>query len=200
MNETLLPLAGNSRKSISPGKNIVQAPPVDGLQEYTGTWDTPQIVHLLKRTLFGSKFQDVQYFKGRTMQQAVNELLQPDAAPSTYPLNNYSIGGYTDPSGVPLWQTWINNGITLADKELNEKRIDSLKTWWLGQALRPSRSIHEKMAIFWHNHFAIDTSINSDVIRARFWYDHYLTLRQHALGNFKSLVKGITLDPAMLFF
>jgi uncharacterized protein (DUF1800 family) len=200
MNETLPLRKSISQKNIASDKSILQTPPIDGLQEYSGAWDTPQVVHLLKRTLFGAKFQDVQYFKGRTMQQAVNELLQLTSAPSTFPLNNYSVGGYTDPSGVPLWQTWINNGITLADKELNEKRIDSLKTWWLGQALRPSRSIHEKMTIFWHNHFAIDTSIATDVIKARFWYDHYLTLRQHALGNFKGLVKAITLDPAMLYF
>jgi len=200
MNETPTLRKGFSKKSISAVSNDLQAPPVDGLQEYAGVWGAPQVIHLLKRTLFGAKLQDVQYFKGRTMQQAVNELLQPTAAPSTYPLNNYSVNGYTDPSGVPPWQTWINSGITLADKELNEKRIDSLKTWWLGQALNPSRSIHEKMAIFWHNHFAIDTSVGTDVIKARFWYDHYRTLRQHALGNFKNLVKAITLDPAMLFF
>jgi uncharacterized protein (DUF1800 family) len=200
MNETLPHQPGVSKKNKTSITNSLQTPPVDGLQEYAGTWDTPQVVHLLKRTLFGAKLQDIQYFKTRTVQQAVNELLQPAAAPSTFPLNNYSIGGYTDPSGVALWQTWINNGITLADKELNEKRIDSLKTWWLGQALNPSRSIHEKMAIFWHNHFAIDTAIGTDVIRARFWYDHYLSLRQHALGNFKSLVKAISLDPAMLYF
>ena len=200
MNETLLPGAAVNRKNISSTKNDLSTLPPGGLQEYTGVWDIAQVVHLLKRTLFGAKLQDVKYFKTRTLQQAVDELLQPTSAPSTYPLNNYSVGGYTDPSGVALWQTWINTGITLADKELNEKRISSFKTWWLGQALNPSRSIHEKMAIFWHNHFATDTSVGTDVIRARYWYDHYLTLRQHALGNFKSLVKSVTLDRAMLFF
>ncbi len=200
MNESLPTQAGISKKNKVSNVAIGLTPPADGLQEYTGAWDTAQIVHLLKRTLFGAKRGDIQYFKTRTMQQAVNELLQPASVPSTYPLNNYSVGGYTDPGGVALWQTWINNGITLADRELNEKRIDSFKTWWLGQALNPSRSIHEKMVVFWHNHFAIDTSVGTDVIKARFWYDHYLTLRQHALGNFKSMAKAITLDPAMLFF
>jgi len=200
MNETLMPGTTVSKKNIPFIKTELQTPPVDGLQEYTGTWGTPQIIHLLKRTLFGAKLQDVLYFRNRTMQQAVDELLQPAAGPSTYPLNNYSVGGYTDPSGVALWQTWINTGLTLADKELNEKRIESFKTWWLGQALSPSRSIHEKMVVFWHNHFATDTSVNTEKIKARFWYDHYLSLRQHSLGNFKSMVKAITLDRAMLFF
>ncbi|MBP6023767.1 DUF1800 domain-containing protein [Ferruginibacter sp.] len=198
MNETLL-TEKNSTKKTAGNKHLL-SPTAEGLQEYTGTWDTAQVVHLLKRTLFGAKQQDIQYFKTRTLQQSVDELLQPTAAPSTVPLNNYSVSGYTDPSGVALWQTWINTGITIADKELNEKRIDSFKTWWLGQAVQPSRSIHEKLTVFWHNHFATNTDISTDKIKARFWYDHYLTLRQHALGNFKSLTKAITLDPAMLFF
>ena len=200
MNEIVQPKKTVLKKhSPSIYKNL-QSPLTEGLQEYTGTWDTPQVVHLLKRTLFGAKQQDIQYFKSRTLQQAVDELLQPTAAPSTFPLNNYSVNGYIDPSGVALWQTWINTGITIADKELNENRIDSFKTWWLGQALQPSRSIHEKLTIFWHNHFAINTGVGTDKIKARFWYDHYLTLRQHALGNFKSLTKAVTLDPAMLYF
>ena len=200
MNEIVQPKKTVLKKhSPSIYKNL-QSPLTEGLQEYTGTWDTPQVVHLLKRTLFGAKQQDIQYFKSRTLQQAVDELLQPTTPPSTFPLNNYSVNGYIDPSGVALWQTWINTGITIADKELNENRIDSFKTWWLGQALQPSRSIHEKLTIFWHNHFAINTGVGTDKIKARFWYDHYLTLRQHALGNFKSLTKAVTLDPAMLYF
>jgi hypothetical protein len=54
-----------------------------GISEYTGAWDTPQVVHLLKRTLFGAAVQDINYFKTRTMSQAVDELLQPTAAPAT---------------------------------------------------------------------------------------------------------------------
>jgi uncharacterized protein (DUF1800 family) len=195
MNETLLTKSTGIKQHSS-----LTAPFIEGLQEYTGTWGTPQVVHLLKRTLFGAKPQDILYFKTRTMQEAVDELLQPTAVPSNYPLNNYSVDGYVDPTGVALWQTWINTGIVLADTELNIKRINSFKTWWLGQALNSPRSIHEKLVVFWHNHFAIDTSVATDRIRARFWYDHYIALRQHALGNFKSMVKAITLDPAMLHF
>jgi uncharacterized protein (DUF1800 family) len=198
MNETLLKKA-TAVKQQALYATKPQGPLTEGLQEYSGSWDTPQVVHLLKRTLFGAKPKDIQYFKTLTLQQSVDELLQTTAAPTTPPLNNYSVGGYADPSGVPLWQTWINTGITIADKELNEKRINSFKTWWLGQALNSSRSIHEKMVVFWHNHFATNTSISTDKIKGKFWYDHYLTLRQHALGNFKSMTKAITIDPAMLY-
>jgi len=197
MKETLFP--GTDQHSFASEKKL-QGPLIEGLQEYSGTWDTPQVVHLLKRSLFGAKPQDISYFKTRTLQQAVDELLQTTAMPSSVPLNNYSVDGYTDPTGVALWQTWINTGINVADKELNQKRIDALRTWWVGQNINASRSIHEKLTVFWHNHFATDFRTNTEKIKARFWYDHYLTLRQHALGNFKSMAKAITLDPAMLYF
>ena len=53
MNETLTLGTGISKKNISSTSNNLQAPPAGGLQEYTGVWNTPQVVHLLKRTLFG---------------------------------------------------------------------------------------------------------------------------------------------------
>src|SRR6201995_182072 len=125
-----------------------------GIDPYTGTWDTPQVVHLLKRTLFGATVTDINYFKTLTMSQAVDQLLQPTADPVTTPLNNY---GY-DPTGVDPWQSWINQGLTYEADERNENRLDSPQCWWSGQLLSPGRSIHEKMTLFWHNHFAMDAA------------------------------------------
>ncbi|RFM29818.1 DUF1800 domain-containing protein [Deminuibacter soli] len=167
-----------------------------GLEAYSGEWDTLQVVHLLKRTLFGARAADITYFKSLTMEQAVNELLQPAPLPAEPPLNNYM----TDPTGVAPWQTWIDTGLLFADKELNENRVRSLQCWWTGQLLNQGRSIHEKMTLFWHNHFAMDATAHFEDINARLWYNQYLTLRANALGNFKQLVKSITLDPAMLLF
>ncbi len=191
----------DERESLPPEAiPVPPSPPIEGLDPYTGVWGDTQVVHLLKRCLYGAKPADISFFKTLTMEQAVSVLLQPAPAPAEPPLNNYATDGYTDPSGVAPWATWINTGIALADKVLNEKRIASFKTWWLGQTLNPARSVHEKLTVFWHNHFATDTGTATDKIKARFWYDHYQTLRTHALGNFKTMAKAITLDPAMLYF
>ncbi|MBS1668275.1 MAG: DUF1800 domain-containing protein [Bacteroidetes bacterium] len=167
-----------------------------GLSEYAGTWDLPQVTHLLKRTLFGATVADINYFKSLTMSQAVDLLLQPTAMPTSLPLNNYG----TDPTGVAAWQPWLNVGLLYNDPKMNENRLNSLQCWWIGQMLNPGRSIHEKMTLFWHNHFAMDATAHFNDIPAQLWYNQYITLRQHALGNFKDLVKAITLDPAMLIF
>ena len=167
-----------------------------GIAPYAGDWGAPQVAHLLKRTLFAATVQDITYFGSRTMSQAVDELLQPAAAPQTVPLNNYG----ADPTGVASWQTWINTGILYVDQVMNANRLTSLQCWWIGQLLNPGRSIQEKMTLFWHNHFAMDATQHFGDIPARLWYNQYLTLRQYALGSFTQLVKAITLDPAMLIF
>jgi uncharacterized protein (DUF1800 family) len=172
----------------------------DGLDEYTGEWTTTEVVHLLKRTMFGVTVNDLNYFLSKSMSDAVDELLTPTAVPATVPLNSYSSNGYTDPTGVAAWDTWINTGIDYPDSEMNTNRLDSLKCWWIGQLLNEKRSIHEKLTLFWHNHFATDSLAHIDDIPARPWYDYYLILRTNALGNFKQLVKQMTLSSAMLCY
>ncbi|MEP6751001.1 MAG: hypothetical protein ABJB86_24920, partial [Bacteroidota bacterium] len=50
---------------------------MSGLATYSGPWDTEAVVHLLKRTMFGAAPQDISHFKGMSMIQAVDELLNP---------------------------------------------------------------------------------------------------------------------------
>jgi uncharacterized protein (DUF1800 family) len=167
-----------------------------GLEEYTGTWGTTQVVHLLKRTLFGASISDVNYFSAMTMSQAVDAILTPTPVPATQPLNNYG----SDITGVGAYQSWINVGLLYQDQQLNADRVGSMQCWWMGQILSSGRSIHEKMTLFWHNHFAMDATQHFADTPAQLWYNQYLTLRANALGNFQALVKAITLDPAMLIF
>ncbi len=149
------------------------------------------LVHLLKRTLFGVKWADLQLFKGKDLDAIVNILLTPDTAPLP-PINNYNNSSYTDPD-VLAGQTWVN--APYGDGTGNSRRIASYKAWWAGLLINQPPTIHEKMVLFWHNHFATETSTIND---ARYIYKHNALLRTHALGNFKTLVKEITIDPAML--
>src|ERR1700761_3394539 len=167
-----------------------------GLDPYTGAWDTTHVVHLLKRTLFGATQADINYFQGLSMSQAVDALLQPTPVPSTKPLNNYG----ADPTGVASWQTWVGTGLLYQDDDMNTNRLRSLQAWWIGQLLGCGRSIHEKMTLFWHNHFAMDALSTPAPIPCELWYNQYLTLRANALGSFTALAKAITIDPAMLIF
>ena len=53
------------------------------------------------------------------------------------------------------------------------------------------------MTLFWHNHFATVLNTYND---GRLGYKYLETIRTNAMGNFRTLVKAITLEPAMLSF
>jgi len=167
-----------------------------GLSPYSGPWTSIEIAHLLKRTMFGANKADVDYFKGRTMNQAVDELLAiPIAAPSP-PLKNYDNSNVVanDPEyTIAPGTTWVD--INTNDGAANSRRVNSFKSWWVGLMINQQRSILEKMVLFWHNHFSTETA---DIGRAIWCYQNNVILRQHALGNFKQFVRAITLDTGML--
>ena len=134
--------------------------------------------------------EDFTNWKGKSMAEVVQLLLSPSPAPLP-PVNNYNDTNFSDPT-VPAGQTWVNAPY---DGNANGRRNSSLKSWWLGNLLHQNSSIHEKMTLFWHNHFATESA---DVGDARYMYRYYSLLRKYALGNFKDLVLEITKDPAML--
>ena len=164
-----------------------------GLAPYTGSWTRNEVQHLLKRTLFGSTKADIDYFASRTMDQAVNELLNPTAPLPAPPLNDYSED--VADAAVPAGSTWVNNAS--ADDDLNEARRRSFKKWWAGALVNQDRSIREKLTLFWADHFGTESNV---IGLAHFVYKHNNLLRTNCLGNFKTLIKEVTVDPGMLIY
>ncbi|MBS1771776.1 MAG: DUF1800 domain-containing protein [Bacteroidetes bacterium] len=161
------------------------------LTPYTGAWTKTEVIHLLRRTTFGVKYADIQTLLGMTMTQAVDKLLNVSTTPPAPPVNNYN-GSYADPT-VPLGQTWVNAPY---DSGTSGYRMYSLKSWWLGLMINQDLSILEKMTLFWHNHFSTEVF----TMDARYSYRMCALLRANALGNFKSLVRKVTTEPAMLIY
>ncbi|HEX8461100.1 MAG TPA: DUF1800 family protein, partial [Segetibacter sp.] len=170
---------------------------ITGLKAYTGAWTDNEVIHLLKRTMFGSKKADIDYFKTKTMSQAVDELLTPSAALPAPPLKDYNeTGALTQPdTNILAGTTWVNDPNN--DGTIQSRRRASFKKWWMGNMVNQDRSIREKMTLFLHNHFSTETN---DVGNAQYVYKHHAMLRTNAIGNFKNLVREITVDPAMLIY
>lgn len=168
-----------------------------GLNPYSGPWTTKEIAHLLKRTMFGAAKADIDAFRAISASQAVDILLTDSPIP-TPPIKYWDNSDIpsTDPDyGVAPGTTWVNT--YSGDGSANFRRLNSLKAWWTSLMLNQERSLTEKMVLFWHNHFATETnSYNS----GQFGYKYSSLLRTHALGNFKTLVREITTDGAMLFY
>jgi uncharacterized protein (DUF1800 family) len=173
------------------------------LTPYAGSWTTNEVAHLLKRTMFGAKKADIDYFLGLTPAAAVDELLNNIPVVGT-PLRDYGLledefGVMHDDLGVVQGQTWVNDLNTVSDAiirgDINSRRVSSLHKWWAGLIVNQNRSIWEKMVLFWHHHFSVQ---KSEIDNATILWRHHNLLRTNALGNFKQLVRDVTIDPAML--
>ena len=76
-------------------------------------------------------------------------------------------------------------------------RRELLSRWYAKTLSISAMSLQEKMVMFWSG---ILTS-ELDVVQVAEWmFNQQTVLRKHCLGNFKTLIEEITIDPAMLVY
>lgn len=78
--------------------------------------------------------------------------------------------------------------------QFNKNYNSAINKAWHSQMINTPYQLREKMALFWHGHFAtrIQQSLfNKDIIEV---------FRKNALGNFKDMVFEVSKSPAMLNF
>jgi uncharacterized protein (DUF1800 family) len=163
------------------------------LAPYTGPWTKLEAAHLIRRTGFGVKQSELDLLVGMNAQSAVDALLDIGSIAPPPPINNYNGPDFTD-AVVPSGATWINAPF---DNPAESYRIESWRGWWYQLMLDQQASIRERMTLFLHNHFVTQTEI---VFHGRMVYQMNALLRANALGNFKDLVKKVTLNPMMLVY
>ncbi|MFN8280408.1 MAG: DUF1800 domain-containing protein [Saprospiraceae bacterium] len=174
------------------------APPQSGLNPYTGPWTRTQAMHLLRRTMFGVRKNDLDWALSQGMSASVTGLLNDglDPIPSP-PLNMYSTTADPDPT-TAYGQTWVNAPVlTQIPAQYYQSRKDSLKMWWTGNIINQKRTIVEKMTLFWFNHFAIELD---QIPVAQPVYYYYKLLRDNCLGSFTKMLRAVSVDPTMLYY
>ena len=168
-----------------------------GLAPYTGPWTEAEVFHLLRRTTFGLTQQSVVSLQSMSgASQAVDYLLNVTQYPYTNPLNWYE-PEYHDTQGCPYGESWLT-WPSADDGNPNTAfyRTDySFKPWWIGQMINQNTDLLEKMTLFWGNHFGTRTYEFND---PKAVWTHFNTLRLNALGNFRTIIKAVTIDPHML--
>lgn len=157
------------------------------LDPYSGPWEYEQAAHLLRRTIYGPTYAQIKDAAQSGMETVVAQLLTTQPMPA--PPVNYD--NDEDPN-VAIGETWIDAPYSLT-VNLSNYRYRSLAGWTTSLMLGQGLSIREKMTLFWHNHF-----VTADINDPKFVYKYITLLRENAIGNFKELVKKITIDPAML--
>ena len=188
------------RRSFLTGKKeetpLVQTPRVEsGINPYAGVWSEAEVIHLLKRTMFGSTRADINYFKAKTLDVMVDELLNPVSTSPIDPVKEYatSTTATTPDTNISQGATWVND--INNDGTVQGQRYYSYKKWLVGTMINQDRSIQEKLIMFWTDHFGNQAS---EVGNANWVYSQNKLIRQNALGNYKNLVMAITTDVCML--
>ena len=165
--------------------------PSYAMTPYTGPWTKAEAGHLLRRTMFGATNQQILDAVSNGMNATVTTLLQ-------IPAINPPVAYHPDETIVAFGSTWVDAVYPTnpGDAQLVENaRLFSLGAWLMERINTEQISIAEKMCLFWQNHFAATASLDS-----RATYDYFEVIRSQALGNFRQLVKDITINPNMLLF
>ncbi len=137
--------------------------------------DTHRLAHLLRRAGFGARPDEWTSCAALGVAGTTDLLLHPERVPDHLDAVLVDIGGdYVD----------FTN-------------LDSVRQWWLYRMLHTSRPLEEKMTLFWHGHFATATY---KVDNPRWMWQQNQLFRAHALGNFRTLLQGVSRDPAMLIW
>lgn len=160
-----------------------------GLTPYAGPWGYEQAAHLLRRATFGPSHAQIQAVAEQGLAAALAQLFaeQPPPAPPLNPSNE------NDPF-VPVGETWVDAPYS-AEVNLRGYRNQSLRHWTMQVIFQEGISVREQLTLFWHNHFGV-----ANVNDPKFRYRHAVLLRDYAWGNFRELVKAVTIDPSMLRF
>jgi uncharacterized protein (DUF1800 family) len=166
------------------------------LTPYSGAWTDTTLRHLLRRAMFGvplAQFQAAQALGSMT--NVVNKLLTVPAAPAK-PASYVDVMAPADPADLadPKY------GKTIANQDaasLEQSRSNQVANWWMNLILQENLSITERMTLMWSNHFVI----GSDVVKpAGYLYTYNQMLRANALGNMKTFVRAVSIDPSMLIY
>jgi uncharacterized protein (DUF1800 family) len=179
-----------------------------GLLPYTGTWTEWEVLHLLRRVGFGFKKTYVDNLLPMGPGAAVDYVMNINTTPPPPPVNWYNLV-FADENAVPYGADWTTNFFPTGSvgQSSNSYRMQSLRRWLFGQLLNSDDTIREKMVWFWYHFIPIDfesifQSSNSYINTncARLFYSYFKLFRDNALGNFKTLIRKVATEPAMMYY
>src|SRR5579864_3306106 len=186
-------------------------------------WNYDFAAHLLERAGFGGTPEEIQHLAQMTPSQAVARLVRFEGTDSSN-LPPFEHSGVHDPGLEPFPPS--RPAVTDMAKEKGEAlgikvkpsgnrrlqpivdeffywlRASVLETnrvayWWANRMLTSPRPLQEKMALFWHGHFASNEAKVRDYRKLLGELEIFV---KQGTGNFRDLTVAVAQDPAMLVF
>ncbi len=186
-------------------------------------WNYDFAAHLLERAGFGGTPEEIDALARMTPAQAVARLVRFEGTDASH-LPPFDPSGIHDPGLEPfppsrpaVTDMAKKNGEALGikvkpsgnrrlqpivDEFFYWLRASALETnrvayWWANRMLTSPRPLQEKMALFWHGHFA---SNEAKVRDYRKLLGQLELFQRMGTGNFRDLTVAVAEDPAMLSF
>ena len=187
-------------------------------------WSYDRAEHLLGRAGFSGTPEEIQKLADMTPEQAVRSLVYYDSISNDH-LQPFVHSGFWDetlmrfpPSrpaatdlgikhgesmGVRVKPDHVNRHVQpVSDRFFYWLRATRLETrrvgyWWAERMLDTNRPLEEKLALFWHGHFATAENKVRDYRKMLRQIDMF---ERHATGNFGDLLVAVAQDPAMLYY
>ena len=185
-------------------------------------WNYERAAHLLERAGFGGTPDTIQRFANMSPSSAVKSLVHfdksspnvnsfdhsgihdagldpfPPSRPATTELakkNGEALGVKVKPTGNRRLQPVVNKFFYwLRASVLETNRVSY---WWANRMVASEHPLQEKMALFWHGHYAVNESKVRDY---RKLLKELELFHEMGTGNFRDLMVAVARDPAMLSF
>jgi len=186
-------------------------------------WNRDLAAHLLERAGFGGTPAEIDALAKMTPQQAIARLVRFQGTDISH-LPPFDESGIHDPGlepfppsrpavtdlakkngealGIKVKPTGNRRLQPIVDEFFYWLRASMLETnrvayWWANRMLTSPRPLQEKMALFWHGHYAVNEPKVRDyrklLAELRLYEDH-------GTGNFRDLMVAMAEDPGMLTF
>ena len=187
-------------------------------------WSYDRAAHLMERAGFGATPAEIERLAAMSPRQAVDSLVDYESIDASR-LRPFDESGIWDPGMDPFPPSRAEavrlareRGEGLGEKLLpvgtqrrlqpvvdkffysltaNQIETQRLGLWWANRMLATPRPLEEKLALFWHGHFATGENKVRDY---RMMLRQNLMLRANASGRLQDLLVGILKDPAMLVY
>lgn len=139
-------------------------------------FDRRKAAHLLRRAGFGARPGEVARAVENGLEATVESLLDAREA---------------DKQDAEFQTAFESTAGRLTD--LGE--TEGIQAWWVYRMVRTRTPLREKLALFWHGHFATS---NEKVENSSLMHAQVETLRRLGAGNVRDLTLAVARDPAMI--
>ncbi len=186
-------------------------------------WSYERAAHLLERAGFGGTPDDIAQLAARSPEDAVSLLVDWERVPNGH-LEEFdhsgiflsgmievprsraqavrdarrdgaALGVTIKPGGSRPLQPVVNAFFYILNADRLE--IRRLSRWWGERMMKTERPLQEKLALFWHGHFATG---NVKVRDYRKMLQQLELFHTRGKGPLRELLRGVATDPAMLVY